>query len=359
MSRFIDATINLALRLLEVESTYDKPENLKLILDMALDGLRDFPLQQFEQNGVRSVLLANQPGCKNFKYLLNGYLDVVSGLPNQFKPYISGGKLYGRGAQDMKVALAAMITVFKAVANKVNYPLGLQIVTDEEIGGHNGTEYQLEQGITADLVIVGEPSELKLINRAKGVIKANLTALGKPAHGAYPWQGESAILRMAKFLATFELLLNSQVKSDWATTCDVAIISTTNKEFNKVAADCTVQLDIRYIPEEGAAKIIETIQEKLPRGLVLDVLSSAPAQYTSPENPDLKKLAAVLKKQGISQPEKYTGMNGATDGKYFTQRGIPAVIFGVTGSGLHQDKEWASIKSLETYLNVLIGFLAS
>lgn len=224
----------------------------------------------------------------------------------------------------MKMAVAAMIEVFKLVANKVNYPLGLQIVTDEEVGGHNGTEFQIEQGVAADFVIVGESSDLRVVNRAKGVIKANITALGKSSHGAYPWEGKNAILKMSQFLSEFGLFADSQNKTDWTTTCDVPTIFTSNKEFNKVAGDCTVQLNIRYTPEDEVDKIIARIKNQLDDTFILDIKSILPAQYTKPDNDAVARLLSILKSNELNPV--LSGMNGATDGKYFTENDIPAVI---------------------------------
>jgi succinyl-diaminopimelate desuccinylase len=351
MSRQISSITDRSIILIRIESTFDKPDNLEKVLDIALDELKGFSVETFERNGVKSALISNQPKCRNFKYILNGHLDVVSGLASQFQPFIKNGKLYGRGSQDMKVAVAAMIEVFKLVANEVNYPLGLQIVTDEEVGGHNGTEFQIEQGVTADFVIVGESSDLSIVNRAKGVIKANITALGKSSHGAYPWEGKNAILRMSNFLSEFKLFNNSQNKTDWTTTCDVPIISTSNKEFNKVADDCTVQLDIRYTPEDGADRILYEIERQLPESFTFDVRSVLPAQYTDPNYPDLKRL------KKIGDDTEISDNNGATDGKYFTEKGIPVVIYGPKGGGLHQDGEWVDIDSVVRYKDILMKFL--
>ena len=101
---------------------------------------------------------------------------------------------------DMKANVACLMTVFKDVADKVNYPLGLQLVTDEEIGGFHGTKYQIEKGVRAEFVVVGESTDLNIKNRAKGILWAKISAKGKTAHGAYPWRGENAIWKMNEFL---------------------------------------------------------------------------------------------------------------------------------------------------------------
>jgi acetylornithine deacetylase/succinyl-diaminopimelate desuccinylase-like protein len=116
-------------------------------------------------------------------------------------------------------------------------------------------------------------------------------------------------------------------------------------------------LDIRYTPEDGAENIIKNIRNQLPRKFRLDVLSVAPAQYTNPKNTDILKLSAILKAENIIKGFQVLDMNGATDGNYFTKRGIPVVVFGIEGAGLHQNGEWVSIKSVEKYISILTEFL--
>ena len=138
---------------------------------------------------------------KKFKIILNAHLDVVSGREEQYKPYEKDGKLFGRGAIDMKGAAAVEILVFKEVAKRVSYPLALQLVTDEEIGGFCGTKYQIEKGVRADFVIAGEPTDFGVNNKAKGIIWLKIKTKGKSAHGAYPWRGKNALL--ITFLSLF------------------------------------------------------------------------------------------------------------------------------------------------------------
>ena len=194
--------ILLTKSLISIPSTRNNKKALNDVLDLALKEVKDFTIERFEKEGYPSALIYPQKTRpNNFKIILNAHLDVVSGREEQYKPYEKDGKLFGRGAVDMKGAAAVEILVFKEVAKKVSYPLALQLVTDEEIGGFCGTKYQIEKGVRADFVIAGEPTDFGVNNKAKGIIWLKIKTKGKAAHGAYPWRGKNALL--ITFLSLF------------------------------------------------------------------------------------------------------------------------------------------------------------
>lgn len=177
----INNTIGLTKQLISVLSVKEDPKALSEVLVVADKELKGLKSKKFVSNGVPSVLYYNTPKLpKKFKVILNAHLDVVPGNVSQYKAMIKDDKLYGRGALDMKAPAAVEILVFKELASKVDYSLGLQLVTDEEIGGFNGTKYQIEKGISADFVIAGEPTDLAVNNKAKGIVWAKIkTKIGR------------------------------------------------------------------------------------------------------------------------------------------------------------------------------------
>jgi succinyl-diaminopimelate desuccinylase len=92
--------------------------------------------------------------------LFNGHLDVVPGSEEQFRPRRAGPFLYARGAHDMKAAALVLAEVFRDTAHRLPFPLGLQLVTDEEVGGYDGTAHQ---AVDADFVLIGEQSGLRVV----------------------------------------------------------------------------------------------------------------------------------------------------------------------------------------------------
>jgi succinyl-diaminopimelate desuccinylase len=247
--------------------------------------------------------------------------------------------------------------VFKEVADKVDYPLALQLVIDEEIGGFNGTKYQIEKGVKADFVIAGESTGLQIANRAKGVLQVKIATKGKTAHGAYPWRGENAVWKMNQFLNLLSKRYPIPAKQEWVTTVNLSKIQTSNQSFNKIPDDCEVWLDIRYIPEE-ADTIVNSIKGLLPKSFKLDIVEKEPALFVD-ENSQYLKILRSVTEQVTKNKVSFYGAQGSSDARHFTRVGIDGIEFGPIGENIGSDNECVSIKSLEKYFQILNNFLLS
>lgn len=349
---------SLAEEFISIKSNSEDIAELDKILSVALSNLSEFTIERFKNNGTNSVLVySSQKRPKKFKIILNGHLDVIPGKEHQYQPKINNDKLYGVGSMDMKAGVACLIFVFKEVSKKVNYPLGLQLVTDEEIGGFNGTKYQIDQGVRADFVIAGESTGLNIANRAKGILQLKISTKGKTAHGAYPWNGENAIWKMNKFLNLLEERYPVPTHEDWKTTVNLSTIQTSNQTFNKIPDDCEVWLDIRYIPQDSDA-IIENIKKLLPEEFKLEIIVKEPALFVDENNTYIKKLQSI-DEQIIKKKVSLYGAQGSSDARHFTRLNMNGIEFGPIGGGIGTDNEWVSIKSLEQYYQILKNFLLS
>lgn len=353
----IDKILQLTKKFVSIRSTFDNPKALEEILKLSLSYLKGFTIERFEKNGVKSALIYNsKTKPKKFKIILNGHLDIIPAKESQFMPKIIGDKLYGAGSMDMKGSVTCLIMAFKEVADKVNYPLALQLVTDEEVGGSDGTKHQIEKGVRADFVIAGESTNFDIVNKTKGVLWLKISTKGVSAHGAYPWRGENAIWEMNEFLNALKVKYPIPHREEWITTVNLSRIETNNQAFNKIPDDCTVWLDIRYIPEE-ADIIMDGIKKLLPKGFVLNVVEQEPALLTD-ENNYTKKFAAVAE-QVIGEKVTSRGANGTSDVRHFVQVQCPGIEFGPIGDGIGSDNEWVLIPSLETYYQILVKYLVS
>lgn len=350
--------LSLAEKFIAIKSTTDHPQALGEILELALSQVSEYTIERFERNGSKSALVYTaKTRPEKFKIILNAHLDVIPGKEQQYIPQIKGDKLYGVGSMDMKANAVCLILVFKELAAQVDYPLGLQLVTDEEIGGFDGTKYQVEEGVRADFIIAGEPTNFDVVNKAKGILKLKIFAPGKTAHGAYPWRGENAIWKMHEFLNALRARYPISEKEVWMTTLNLARIETSNQAFNKIPDDCTISLDIRYIPEDEG-KILEDIQKLLPREFVLDVVTKEPALLTDQNNEYIKKLESVTQKI-IGKSTVARGAHGTSDARHFSEVGCPGIEFGPIGGGIGSDDEWVDIPSLEKYHQIIKDFLSS
>lgn len=346
----------LAKKMISIESTADNPKALEKILELSLSNVKEFTIERFECNGVKSALIYNSnKRPRKFKIILNGHLDVIPGKDYQYKPQIKNNKLYGVGSMDMKANVACLMLAFKEVAKKVNYPLGLQLVTDEEVGGFNGTKYQIDQGVRSEFVIAGEPTNLNIAHQAKGILWAKISSYGKSAHGAYPWRGDNAIWKMKNFLDALAKKYPISKSEQWQTSLNLSRIETSNMSFNKIPDNCVVWLDVRYVHEESDS-ILNDVKEMLPKGFDLDVVAKEPAMYTDKNNQYVKMLQNIAQKIAKKEILLY-GANGSSDVRHFTRVKCPGVEFGPVGSGIGSDEEWVDIFSLQKYNLILKEFL--
>ena len=347
--------LDLLKQLVSVESVDSKKEKLQEVLDVALAQLDGYTIERFNQNNHPSILAyVGNKRQEKFKIIFNAHLDVVSGRPDQFVPLEKDGKLYGRGTNDMKGGGAVEILVFKELAKTLPYPIALQLVTDEEIGGYDGTQLQIKNGVHAEFVIAGEPTDYGINNKAKGIIWMNVKTKGVAAHGAYQWKGESAILKMKKALDSIEKEFPALTKEEWKTTINIAKLETSNSTYNKVPDDCVMKLDIRFIPEDW--KTIKPKIEKMFEGMELEFLEFEPPQLTDENNRFVRSLQKAT--------QAVTGKNaeiivkhGGSDIRHFNGVHEDGVTFGPVGEGLHSDNEWVDIKSLGEYYQILKKFL--
>lgn len=350
--------LNLAKKLISVPSTSDNMNALKEVLEIAKGELKAFNSKGFKKDNNYSLLFYNSKSLpNNFKLILNAHLDIVSGKDNQYKPGEKDGKLFGRGTYDMKTAAACMMLLFKELAEKVNYSLGLQLVTDEEVGGFNGTKYQIEQGVLADFVIAGENSDLQINHESKGVIWLKIITKGKSAHGAYPWHGQNAIWKMQKILNTLEKLYPVPQEEMWCTTVNLSRIETSNKTVNKVPDECVAFLDIRYIPGEQD-QVLGKLKQQFDKEANLEIVANEPAHLTDQSNVYLQQLIKSTK-QVLGKEKELASHHGASDIRHYNKIGIAGVTFGPIGAGHHSDNEWVDIKSVGDYYKILQHFLTS
>lgn len=306
-----------------------------------------------ENNGYKMLVCEMGEGDKTIVW--NGHVDVVSGKKAQFVPVEKDGKLYGRGAADMKAGVAAMMFAMKELRDqKLGVKIQLQIVSDEEIGGQNCTGYLVENGYRGDFVIASEPTQLGIALQAKGVLRLEVDVIGKSAHGSRPWEGENAII---KAFQAYEKLLELPFTKESSAyyqspSINLAIISG-GEVFNKVPDHCVMSLDIRYLPGQKAETIIQQI-ENIVDGTITVGLKGIPVA-TKPDDPFITKLKTVLEKHTDGDASLF-GQHGAADTQYFAVHGIPAIEFGPSGANWHGDDEFVLLESMEKYKNILIEY---
>lgn len=170
--------------------------------DADLDGVGtdpDFPGMEVDRTVLPVVCGTLNPGAPGAHPLLSGHIDVVpAGDPaswssDPFTPRLDGGRMYGRGACDMKGGVAAILeTLDVLIESGHRGPVSVAFVPSEEDGG-SGTLAAIRRGIDADLVVIPEPTDLEIVTAHAGAITFRLVIPGKAAHAAIRTEGVSAL----------------------------------------------------------------------------------------------------------------------------------------------------------------------
>jgi succinyl-diaminopimelate desuccinylase len=293
--------------------------------------------------------------------VLNAHLDVVPGSPEQFQPRRDGQRLFARGAQDMKVTGLLQARVFRELAATLPYPLALQLVTDEEVGGRDGTLHQIERGVAADFVVIGEHSGLDVVADSKGLFHVRLTASGSAAHSAYPWLGDNALVRLVgavdRVLARYPVPASEQ----WRTTVNLARMHTPNRTFNQIPAEAEAWLDVRYPAEDTdfngrtAEEIRAHFADLCGPDVTVAVDHLDPPHHADHDRADVAALRRAARHAGYGGA--LLRKHGAGDGRHYYQRGIDAVAFGIGGAGQHGPREYADVGTIVPYHRALTDYL--
>lgn len=351
--------VKLLKKLLIIPSDVNDRDACLDILETVQQELEGFCFIPFARDGIPSLLYTNRPEpTKVCKIIFNAHLDVVPGQPDQFIPVEKDGRIYCRGAYDMKAAAAVMVMLFRDIAKKLPYTLGLQLTTDEEIVGFKGVNYQLEQGVQTDFVISGEGgNNFSIINQLRGLHVVKLQASGKDAHAGHLWYGENALLNLYKVIDMIMQLYPTPKKPSWQTTINLSRIETSNTAHNMVPADATALLDIRVIPEDSDL-VLKKIKSLLPPDVTMEIIKSAPSHHTSSKDMYVQQLIKAFRDTTKTNPEIRYNYAGS-DLSFFAMKGIKGVEFGPKGNGHHSSEEWVEVENLATYYEVLKKFLLS
>ena len=289
--------------------------------------------------------------------VLHGHLDVVPGHAGQFEPRVEGDRLYGRGAYDMKGALAAMLITTAAMREQDRVRVRLGIVGDEESEeeAERGSDYLVDNGFLGDFAITGEPTDLHIGVEAKGVLALRLEVSGVAAHGATPWLGDNAVLKAVDVFRGIESLPFARQSSELFDRPSINLGRIWGGDaLNKVPDRCVIDVDIRHLPDQDPASILEQVRG-LPDVEATAIFTRPPAVVDRDSAFVLALRESVAAHHGGEAMS--VGRDGASDAVSFLRVGVPAVEFGPAGEGHHGPEEWVSVSALEGYRQTLEAFL--
>jgi succinyl-diaminopimelate desuccinylase len=311
-----------------------------------------------------------------------GHTDVVPTGPldqwssDPFVPTVRDGKLFGRGAADMKTSIAAFVVAAEQFLAKHPSPKGsiaLLITSDEEGPASDGTvrvvERLKERGERIDYCLVGEPTSVSVLgdtikNGRRGSLSANLKVKGVQGHIAYPHLARNPVHLAVPALA--ELASTEWDRGDPhfpPTTWQVSNIHGGTGATNVIPGELVVMFNFRFSTASSPEDLERRVQAILDRhGLDYELewsLSGMP--YLTPGGKLVETLAASIREIAAVTPEIST-TGGTSDGRFIADICPEVVEFGPVNASIHKLNEHvalAAIDSLrEIYLRVLGRLLA-
>lgn len=347
------------------------------------------------QDHVPNIVGTLDSGRPGKHLVLNGHMDVfpaiedIPGERSQWSGEVVDGRVYGRGAADMKCGTTAALFAYRYVArllDQLSGRLTLTVVSDEETGGRWGTGYLMQtipDEVLGDCCLDGEPSGLATLRFGeKGALRAVLTTKTRGGHGAYPHMSDSAIKIAADLVRELETLADltpdlpehildvlsrpeireATDKSLGAGACDVVGKATVNigvirggLKVNMLPDECVLEVEIRMPPGLQRSRVereLLSIVAKYP-STTCEIRDhhSYDSSWCDPQH----EMVSILQQSA----EAVTGLRpqpiislGGSDTRYWRHRGIPAYLYGPSPKTMGRRDEHVTIEELITVVKV-------
>jgi len=334
----------------------------------ASEHVRDF----LRANGIAAELEEAAPGRPNVVAIIGpanvkpalmivAHIDTVGAgdMREPFTPRVRDGKMYGRGALDIKSGVAAMCAAAVEIVRegaRLARPLMIASVVDEECNSM-GTEQLLRRGHTAEAAIVLEPTDLKLVIAHKGYAWFEIATHGRAAHGSLPAEGRDAIRMMGRVLVALDELegrLASRAPHARLGSASLhASLIEGGQELSSYPAECRLQLERRMLPGETEQSAEAELRAMLAglekqdmefRATLRGGLGARPAYEIREDSLLVQRTQKTIAR--VCGACELSSMAAWTDTALLAAAGIPGVVFGPAGRGLHGAEEYVELDSV-------------
>ena len=296
-------------------------------------------------------------GSKHFAFA--GHLDVVppgGGWTSEaFDPEVRGDLLYGRGAVDMKGAIACMVDAVAEVPVEAG-TISFVITGDEEGPALHGTraliDFMREAGHQPDLCLVGEPTSVNRLGDMmkigrRGSVNIWLEVQGTQGHVAYPHLADNPIPKLVAMLAELDALVLDE-GTDWfqPSNLEVTEVDVPNDAHNVIPAVAKARISIRFNDLHSGASLSEKVGAIAQKhgGSVLPIISGEP--FLTPPGAFSDAIAAAVKAETGVDPEPST--TGGTSDARFLRAVCPVIEFGLVNATMHKTNEAVAVEDLVT-----------
>ena len=299
--------------------------------------------------------------------LLEAHTDTVpvDGMTiDPFGGVIEGGKLYGRGACDVKGGGVAMFGAFRRLVSEKpsNAPRVILTFTVDEEHTFLGAQALVKSGLRADFAIVAEPTSLNIVRSHKGVVRWQIETTGRACHSSRPQDGLNAVYRMGAILTAIESyskeLQTRTPDADLGPRTLVVGMIHGGVSPNTVPDCCVIDIDRRLLPGESASEAIADLNRHL-QGFEFTAVPPklvCPALLPKGGHEFVQRLGAAIDR--VRGEHEVWNVPYGTDASTIQEAGIPAVVFGPGDiAQAHTKDEWIELEQLDAAAEVLFEFL--
>ncbi|MEJ7810546.1 MAG: M20/M25/M40 family metallo-hydrolase [Gemmatimonadaceae bacterium] len=322
----------------------------------------------YEPEPGRTSVVGTLPGSGGGRsLLLYAHVDTVGveGMPDPFSGDVRDGRLYGRGAYDMKSGLAACFAAVEALRSaggQLAGDLSIAAVADEEVASIGMAD--VLHHVRTDAAVVTEATELRLCLAHKGFCWIEVVTEGRAAHGSRFEEGIDANIRMGRVLAELDVL-EQRLRGSTAhrlvgpPSLHAAVLQG-GTGASTYASSCRLEIERRMIPGETVVQVVGEIQA------IIDRLASADPTFRATARSLLARESFEARPDGViatvigdaaaavlRRPVETIGEPYWMDAALLAAAGIDTAVIGPSGAGAHAAEEWVELASVATLAEIL------
>ena len=317
--------------------------------------------------GGRSLMLAGHidtvapvAGWETEPYqaVIKNFRDDVTGAVSE--------RLYGLGSCDMKAGIAVMLSMAELAANnreKLPGILKLAFLPDEEAYSA-GVWALIKKGVSADFCLMPEPHFDSAVIGAPGKMLLKITALGRSAHGARPWEGVNAVAEMSALLASFsDLRFPSYKNMPEQPLVPLSIKGGYEKYSLSVPDNCSCVISKQLVPGETKESVLAALRELIGKlalnsSFNMEVAPPYYPPYIIDTNTEMLRLFESVFTAKTGLPMQLSFGSSVSDANCLSaEAGIPVLVFGPRGGNYHQANEWVDTESIKKCLEIYKSFI--
>ncbi|MBQ3810833.1 MAG: M20/M25/M40 family metallo-hydrolase [Kiritimatiellae bacterium] len=300
----------------------------------------------------REILYASVvEGERAPKLLLNAHLDVVPAPAALFEPRIDGDRILGRGTQDCKGNAFAAASALAALSGS-GASVGAVFSTDEEEGGETSAVAAARHRATV-LTAVLDGGAWSITYAQKGIASFRLVAKGRGGHSSEPWRFDNPIDKLLDGWARVRAAWPAIPEDEWHWGDSIAAtVVRGGSVHNQIPDEAEMSVNVRYVHPGDEPRIEAFLRET--SGLGVELRAACEPVFCDENAPAVAALRAAMA-AAFNREIPMKRMQGATDARHFAGPGAaPVAIIGIEGGACHEEREWASLSSIDAYA----GFLA-